>query len=93
MLGLRQDASEQGRKPIALDNVHQPLLREFVMTESTPEPSRFNWILPVCAALVVVAVYLAMALWAMDAEFFASVLLIAPALILVSTSGEFLVDV
>ena len=30
-----------------------------------------------------VAVYLAMASWAMDAEFFASVLLIAPVLILV----------
>ena len=54
------------------------------MTETTPEPRRFTWILPLCAALVVVAVYLAMALWAVDAEFFASVLFIAPALILVS---------
>jgi hypothetical protein len=54
------------------------------MTETTPEPNRFNWKQPLCAALVVVAVYLAMVLWAMDAEFFASVLLIAPALILVS---------
>ena len=54
------------------------------MTETTPEPNRFNWKLPLCAASVVVAIYLAMALWAMDAEFFASVLLIAPALILVS---------
>lgn len=58
--------------------------RESAMTEITPVPSRFKWILPLCAALVVVAIYLAMALWAMDAEFFASVLLIAPALILVS---------
>lgn len=56
------------------------------MTETTPEPSRFNWMLPLCAALVVVAVYLAMALWAVDAKFFASVLLIAPALILVSVA-------
>lgn len=54
------------------------------MTETTPEPSRFNWMLPLIAALVVVAVYLAMAFWAMDAEFFASVLLVAPALILIS---------
>lgn len=60
--------------------------RELAMTETTPVPSRFNWILPLCAALVVVAIYLAMALWAMDAEFFASFLLIAPALVLVSTA-------
>lgn len=54
------------------------------MTETTTEPRRFTWILPLCAALVVVVAYLAMALWAVDAEFFASVLFIAPALILVT---------
>ena len=53
------------------------------MTETTPEPSRFNWMLPLCAALAVVVVYLTMALWAEDADLFASVLLIAPALILI----------
>jgi len=54
------------------------------MVKSTPESGRFNWMLPSCAVLVVVAVYVSMALWAEDAEFFASVLLIGPALILVS---------
>lgn len=54
------------------------------MANSTTEPGRFNWMPPSCAALVVVTIYVSMAFWAEDAEFFASVLFIAPVLILVS---------
>jgi len=54
------------------------------MANSTAEPVRFNWMLPSCAVLVLVTIYLSMAFWAEDLEFFASVLFIAPVLILVS---------
>jgi hypothetical protein len=57
------------------------------MAQSTRESGRFNWMLPSFAALVVVVVYLSMALWAEDAEFFVSTLLIAPALTLVSIAS------
>lgn len=54
------------------------------MTESTPEPSQFNWILPLSAALIVTALYLAMAFSSNAWLFFATLLLVVPALILVS---------
>lgn len=54
------------------------------MADSTPAPSRLSWKLPSSAALVVIAVYVALALWAEDADFFASVLFVAPVLIVVS---------
>lgn len=54
------------------------------MVETTPEARRFNWALPSCAALVVVAVYISMEFWAWKAEFFISVLFVAPVLIVLS---------
>jgi hypothetical protein len=54
------------------------------MIQTTPEQSRFNWMLPLCAAFVVIAVYLSMAFWAEGSEFFISLLLVAPVLIVVS---------
>jgi hypothetical protein len=43
-------------------------IRELSMTKSTSEPGRFNWMLPLYAALVVVALYISMAFWAADAD-------------------------
>ncbi|MGA9936649.1 MAG: hypothetical protein WBP92_00280 [Candidatus Acidiferrales bacterium] len=54
------------------------------MTHSTTKPGGFNWMPPSCAVLAVVTIYVSMAFWAEDTEFFASVLFIAPVLILVS---------
>jgi len=54
------------------------------MADSTPAASRFTWRMPLCAALIVIAVYVAMAFWAEDSEFFVSILFVAPALVLVS---------
>lgn len=56
------------------------------MTEATPKPSRSNWTLPLGSALVVVAVYLWMVLWTPDAAFFASALVVAPALLLITVA-------
>ncbi|HTX15231.1 MAG TPA: hypothetical protein VMD77_08045 [Candidatus Baltobacteraceae bacterium] len=54
------------------------------MADSTPAASHFSWKTPLCASLLVIGVYVAMAFWAADSEFFASILFVAPALILVS---------
>jgi len=56
------------------------------MANSTTKPHRSNWMLPSCAVLLVVTVYFSMAFWAEDTEFLASVLFVAPALILVSVA-------
>jgi TRAP-type uncharacterized transport system fused permease subunit len=54
------------------------------MLPAKSTPTRHNWMLPSCAALAVVAIYISLALWGVDAEFFASFLLVAPALVLAS---------
>jgi hypothetical protein len=58
-----------------------------LMAEPTQDTSGLNWRVPLGAALIVIAVYLAMMLWAENAEFFLSVLLIAPVLLLVSIAS------
>ncbi len=54
------------------------------MHNSTPESARFNWKLPACTALGVVAVYVLSALWGENAIAFVYVLLLRPGLILAS---------
>lgn len=53
------------------------------MVETTPE-ARFNWALPSCTALVIVLIYISMEFWAWNAEFFVSVLFVAPVLVVLS---------
>lgn len=68
------------------DSTADNLLAMQLQANATSDPDRFNWMLPSCAAALVVLAYVSMAFWAEDAEFFLSVLLIAPALILASIS-------
>lgn len=54
------------------------------MRNSTPVTSQHSWMLPLWSALIVVVGYLSIAFWSVDAYILASVLFIAPALIIIS---------